>query len=334
MAGSVGPCFEDLSVGDVFGAPAMTLTAGHAALHQAIAGDRLRLPLDHDLARRVTGESAPPAHPALVWDVCIGQSTQATRNVVANLFYRGLAFRRFPCLGDTLHTTTEVVALRQNRPRPERRSTGLAVLRVRSVDQEQRAVLDFWRCAMLPLRDDTAVTGHDDDVHAPGRDAVDDDGRAAVYTWDLAEFRHELSETNSHAVEVGTTIAVEGGDVVTAAPELARLTLNLARVHHDGGEDGGGGEPLVYGGHTVGLALAQACRALPDLVTITAWQQCDHLAPVRQGMIVRSTLSVEGMEPLPGGGTLLGLRSQATGQIRGDPQAEPVLDWRFTALAP
>ena len=45
------PWFEDLQVGTVFdAAPAVTLTEGHAALHQAIAGDRLRLALDRTLA--------------------------------------------------------------------------------------------------------------------------------------------------------------------------------------------------------------------------------------------------------------------------------------------
>ena len=145
---SAPPYFEDLQVGTVFeDAPPLTLTEGHAALHQAIAGDRLRLALDHTLGEAVLGAGPPLAHPALVWDVAIGQSTVATGRVIANLFYRGLLLRRPVRLGDTLRTTTEVVARRENRSRP----TGLAVLRIRTVDQEDRPVLDFTRCAMLPL---------------------------------------------------------------------------------------------------------------------------------------------------------------------------------------
>ena len=89
-----------------------------------------------------------------MWDVAIGQSTVATGRVVANLFYRGLLLRRPVRLGDTLRTTTEVVARRENRVKEGRRPTGLAVLRIRTVDQEDRPVLDFTRCAMLPLRDE------------------------------------------------------------------------------------------------------------------------------------------------------------------------------------
>ncbi len=38
-----GPYFEDFEVGQVFDdAPGLTLTWGHAALHQALVGDRLR----------------------------------------------------------------------------------------------------------------------------------------------------------------------------------------------------------------------------------------------------------------------------------------------------
>src|SRR5713101_2010140 len=87
-----GPFFEDLQVGQVVdSAPAQTLTGGLAALHAAIVGDRLRLPLDVELSRGVTG--GPIAHPALVWDVAIGQSTLLTGRVIANLFYRGFRFR-------------------------------------------------------------------------------------------------------------------------------------------------------------------------------------------------------------------------------------------------
>ncbi len=70
------------------GAPAVTLTEGLAATHQAIlGGDRMALPLDHHRATAVAGGAL--AHPGLVCDVSIGQSTLATHHVRANLFYRG-----------------------------------------------------------------------------------------------------------------------------------------------------------------------------------------------------------------------------------------------------
>src|ERR1039458_2512086 len=125
-----GPYLHERPGGQEFGrAPGLTLTPGLAAAHQAITGDRLALVLDHELGHQVTG-GGPLASPGLVWDVAIGQSTLVTQHVKANLFYRGLAFRRTPRLGDTLRTSTRVVALRQNRPQEGRAPTGLAVLRI------------------------------------------------------------------------------------------------------------------------------------------------------------------------------------------------------------
>jgi acyl dehydratase len=126
----------------------------------------------------------------------------------------------------------------------------------------------------------------------------------------------------------GTTWEISGGDVVSSAPELARLILNLAMVHHDA--SAGSGRRLVYGGHTIGLAASQAARALPNLLTIVAWHSCDHLGPVREGDTLRSSLELERVEPLPRGGGLLHLRSR----VRADREsgAEDVLDWRFVGV--
>lgn len=83
-------------------------------------------------------------------------------------------------------------------------------------------------------------------------------------------------------------------DVVTSAPELARLTLNIAATHHDSRV---GGRRLVYGGHTIGLALAQAGRLLPNLVTVLGWESCDHTGPVHEGDTLYSELHIESAEP-------------------------------------
>ena len=312
-----GPYFDELAVGQEFGgAPGITLTSGLAAAHQAITGDRLALATDHDLCRRVTGGD-PLASPSLVWDVAIGQSTVVTQHVKANLFYRGLAFRRTPRLGDTLRTSTQVVALKQNQPREGRAPTGLAVLRITTVDQQRRPVLDFWRCAMLPLRDEDRQTGHADDLASVGRRwPIDRPSRALVSGWRLAEFAGQAAGPAPCAeLRAGLSWAVPGGDVVSGAPELARLTLNMAMAHHDA--QAAGGQRLVYGGHTVGLALAQAARSLPSLVTVAAWHGCDHLGPVHEGDTLRSTISVEQVDPLPAGGGLVHLRSRVRAEAPG-----------------
>jgi 2-methylfumaryl-CoA isomerase len=250
-----GPYYEELEVGQVFDAsPSLTLSDGHAALHQAIVGDRLRLALDSELCRRVVGGPAPLAHPALVCDVAIGQSTIATQRVIANLFYRGLVLHRAPAIGDTLRTTTEVVALRDTSQRPDRPATGLAALRVRTVDQAGRDVLDFHRCAMLPMRNEASRPGHAGDLDEISAELPEDVLSASVAGWDLGAYRSLVVGGGAQRPLSGTTYVVEGGDTVSCAPELARLSLNVATAHHDPAA-GGRGRRLVYGGHTIGLAL-------------------------------------------------------------------------------
>lgn len=333
-----GPYFEDLRLGHRFDdSPSLTLTDGLAAAHQAIVGCRLPLALDRELARRVIGpedpaagggERAALAAPNLVWDVAIGQSTSATHTVRANLFYRGVVFRRAPRIGDTLRTVTEVVGLRQNSRKPERPATGLVALRISSRDQHDQPVLDFWRCAMLPLRDGELGTGQADDLSTVGTEPEPGELAQVAAGWDLDAYR-DLVPGRPGDPAPGQVFRVAAGDVVSSAPELARLTLNVARVHHDASAGSSG--RLVYGGHTIGIALHQAVRALPGIVTVAGWHGCDHTGPVREGDTLTSAIEVERIEPSASGGRLAHLRSLVQAH-RPDQPAADVLDWRFVAL--
>ncbi len=324
-----GPWYEELSVGRHFvSAPAMTLTSGHAALHQAILGDRLRLPLDHELSARVLGPGEVMAHPGLVWDVAIGQSTSATQRVVANLFYRGLRFLRFPRLGDTLRTTTEIVALRDNSRKPGRKDTGLAVLRVRTIDQLDRPVLDFHRCAMVAMGPDAGHPGHSADLDDFGDPVADpEELTAATASWDLTAMP-AADGADRHF----RPLLLEAGETVSSGPELVRTTLNIAAVHTDPTSTPQR-RRLVYGGHTIGIAFAHLTRLVPDLITVLAWQSCDHLAPVFEGDVLRSTVEVERCVAGAGGGTIAEIRVRSAAQRDAESPVD-VLDWRLVGLLP
>jgi acyl dehydratase len=309
-----GPYFDELAIGDTYAAPPLTLTAGRAAVHQSIVGSRLTLSLDEHLSQAVVGSTL--ADPAFVWDVSIGQSTLVTRRVVANLFYRGLAFHRLPSLGDTLHTRTEVVGLRQNASRP----TGLAALRITTADQEGRLVLDFWRCAMLPLSGPDVATGHADDLSGIGSPPELSHLHTELASW----APNRWPDTAGPVVQSGSVWDLRAGDVVSSAPELARLTLNLAHVHHDRFAQPNG--RLVYGGHTIGLALAQVTRTLPQILTVGGWHGCDHIGPVREGDTLRSRIEVTSMAQAPSGVRTADLRVLV--RARDDRSERDVLDWR------
>jgi acyl dehydratase len=327
-----GPYFEDFEVGQLFAdAPGLTLTDGHAALHQAVAGDRLRLALDRPLCEAVTGDRRILAHPNLVCDIAIGQSTGPTQRVRGNLFYRGLVLLAPVFIGDTLRTRTEVIGLKENR-----NGTGLVALRITTENQRSEPVLDFWRCPMIPLRDSEARTGHADRFEGIPEELDLDRVRAAVPAgWDLEALALAGGDAERFAdLEAGTVYAVEGRDTVTSAPELARLTLNLARAHTDAAGSVHG-RRLVYGGHTISIAAAHATRALPGLVTFIAWRRCDHTGPVFEGDVLSTELSVEGTHALTGSSAgLADLRAVVHAEREGAKAAFPVLDWRFVGLMP
>lgn len=332
-----GPFFEDFSVGQLFdSAPGVTLDWGHAAIHQALFGDRLRLPLDHTLSRDITGKETALANPSLVCNIAIGQTTEPSQRVKGNLFYRGLIFRQPVFIGDTLRTTTKVVALKQNRIKPGRAATGMVVLEMHVENQHGDTVLHFWRCPMIPCRDPDAATGHQDSFDAIPAEIDLTDVVAVVPKWNLAKLRAQVGGEHFTQLSTGTSYQIESRDTVTCAPELVRMTLNLAMTHTDAGTSAYN-RRLVYGGHTISMAAAQLCRALPNLVTVLAWRSCDHTGPVFEGDILASNVTIDALHPLKGSQSGLVDLHVIVKAERGDQAPEPgseanVLDWRLIGL--
>jgi acyl dehydratase len=163
-----------------------------------------------------------------------------------------------------------------------------------------------------------------------GRPDVDVDALVALAGgWDLAPLREQVDGPYAEYLRTGDTWTVEDADVVTGATEFARLTLNVAAVHHDR-RTTGTGERLVYGGHTIGLAALQASRALPALAMVLAWHRCDHTGPVLEGDDLTSEIALEHLTPLVRGGALVHLRSRVFAHRDGESCG--VLDWRYVAL--
>jgi 2-methylfumaryl-CoA hydratase len=327
------PYFEDFAIGLEFDAPAVTVTSGYAAQYQALFGDRLRLPLDHHASRAVTGHEAPLAHPLLAINLAIGQSTWASQRVKANLFYRGLLLRLPVFLGDTLLTVTRVVGLKLNKTQTGRAATGVVALEMTTRNQQGDVVLHFWRCPMIPCRDTALVSGPRDDLDRIGEPVQVPALVSAVPTqWDLtaaADWRGRKAAD----LAAGASFRIEARDTITSAPELVRSSLNMAMAHTDA-KLSYLGERLVYGGHVIFMAFAQVTRALPNLVTLCAWESCDHLAPVIENDRIRSEVQVLELIPLDSrSGSLLRLHVRSFA-ARGEPEQETqVLDWKLWALS-
>lgn len=327
-----GPYFEDFAVGqELEQAPAITIHEGHAAFHQALFHDRLRLPLDAHLSRQVTGHATALVNPSLMCNIAIGQTTYASQRVKANLFYRGLVLKHPVFLHDTLYTHTKVVGLRQNKKKTGREATGVVALEMLVSNQDGAEVMKFWRCPMIPCLNTDAETGHADRFEAiPESLDMQDVIKAAPQSWNYEGFK-QLAGLHFEDVEVDDTFKVMSRDTVTNAPELVRFTLNMAMTHTDA-TTSAYKKRLVYGGHTISMAAALLSRALPNIVTLLAWRSCDHTGPVFENDILGAEIKVVGKHPLDVGGILdLHILIHAE---RGDQAPEPgkdipVLDWKL-----
>lgn len=317
-----GPYYDDLAPGHVFASPpAVTLDAGIGAAYQAIAGEALPLVLDARLARAVTGQPRRLASPGLVLHLSVGASTVATKRVIANLFYRGVLLRRPVFEGETLSTTTRVLAMADGSRRQGRAPRGKALLGIVTTAgttlDDAEPVLDYQRCPLIRLRGDT-LPGHADDLGSAGGDVDLDAAAAFVPTgWDLAPLGPptdwDIDETRTDQLR----------DVVDGATALVRLTHNVAAIHRDA-EASPYPQRLVYGGHTVALAQASLSRMLPDIATVVGWHSCDHTGPVFEGDLLSSTHSLIAEQPVAGG-RLRAFRTIVRAH-RGDDVAD-VLDW-------
>jgi acyl dehydratase len=206
-------------------------------------------------------------------------------------------------------------------------------MRIRTRNQRDEPVLDFWRCAMIPLRDPAARTGHEDRFEGIPAELDPDRVAAAVPAdWRYDAFRERAPGEHAADLAPGTIYEVEGRDTVTAAPELVRLTLNVAQVHADAAA-GAHGRRLAYGGHTIAVAAAHLSRALPNLVTVLAWHGCDHTGPVFEGDVLASEVMVEAVDPLESAdAALVHLRVRTTADRGDGGEPAPVLDWRPIGL--
>ena len=331
-----GPDFEDFSVGQTLpSAPSITVTSGYAAQHQALFADRMRLPLDQHLTQQITGSSNALVNPGLVCNLAIGQSTYASQKVKGNLFYRGLVFRQPVYIGDTLTTTTNVVALKQNKIKEGRAATGMVVLEMTVTNQHNETVLHFWRCPMIPCRDPNADTGKNDSFDAiPDQIDLASLQSSIPESWDLGRFNQQITGEHFEDIQEGAEYRVVSKDTITSAPELVRFTLNMAKTHTDASSSAYN-KRLVYGGHTISMAAAQITRAFPNLVNVLAWRSCDHVAPVFEQDILQTEIKVVAKQPLKTGG-LLDLHVEVFAE-RG-PEAPKhdthvkVLDWKVIAL--
>jgi acyl dehydratase len=289
-----------------------------------IVGEHWPPGLDHRLASALTGQQAPLVNPGLVLSCAIGASTIATRRVIGNLFYRDVVLFRPVHVGETLTTTTEVVAMSDASARAGVAPRGKVLLGI-TARTDAGVVVDFQRCALIPCRGDV-LPGYVDDIGTS-------DGQLDLARFDAVAPSWDLDLLTEHDPwAIGDTRIDALRDVVDQATALVRLTHNVAAVHRDATATAAGDRRLVYGGHTVALAQASLERTLGGLATIVGWHECNHVGPVYEGDLLgfRHTAVAERLRDDGAIGRVRAIRVEAVAYREGDEVV--VLDWTPVAL--
>lgn len=332
-----GPYYDDLLPGHVFPSPpGITVDDGLAAAYLGIAGDGLPLALDGALCRAVTGRVERLVNPALVMHLSVGATTVATKKVIANLFYRNVVIRRPVFMGETLRTTTRVLAMADARLKPGTVPRGKVVLGIETVvagcagdvgdgvgGDDGETVVALERCPLLPCRGDE-LPGHDDAIGGADSMVELDAFRVGVPSdWDLGPLGP------SDAWAVGEQRIDPLRDVVDGATSLVRLTQNLAAAHRDV-DASPYDRRLVYGGHTFAIGQASLSRVLGGLATVVGWQWCNHVAPVFEGDVLSCHHTLLSAEPGRlddvAAGRLMAVQVEVFAHRSGDEPVK-VLDW-------
>jgi acyl dehydratase len=272
----LGPMYEDFHVGATLPPlPSITLTEADNAIYRAVTGDQHLLVADVGRYRAAAGGDGRLANPGLVMQYSIGQTTMATRQAIANLYYRSVRVLRPVELGETLSTTTTVLGMKDSAPKGDqfRGKVWLGIV----TTGDAGPVAEYERCALIRGRGPDQP-GHADDIPGPSDPSPLDELAGLAPGWDLTG----LPVTDWPD---GNTRTDPLRDHVDLAAPLARLTFNQAAVHRDHTLTANG-RRLVYGGHVQGLAQGSLTRMLPGLATIVAWDGCDHIGPAFEGDLI------------------------------------------------
>lgn len=282
-----GPYYDDFEIGmTIPPLPPTTLTEADNVWYRALTGDQHLAAADRRLYMSMSGSDGALINPGLVMQFAIGQTTNATRKAVANLYYRSMRILGTCEVGATIETTTKVLGLADSKPKGDQHRGKVWLGITSTADGEPIAAYE--RCALVNGRG--PGPGHASEIPGPSEPEALESYIDQVPTWDVSAL--PVTEW-----AVGDEIADPMQDHIDMAPALARMTFNQAFIHRDESATVFG-KRLVYGGHTQGLAQASLTRVLPGLATIVGWDGCDHLGPVFEGDLLAFRHRLLAVHPL------------------------------------
>lgn len=308
-----GNYFEDFRLGQVLNhATPRTVTAGDAALYNALHGPRFALTSSDEFARSCS-LPASPVDPLVAFHMVFGKTVpDISLNAVANLGYAEGLFLRAVYPGDTLTATSEVIGLKEN----SNRKTGVVYVRTTGQNQHGERVLSYVRWVMVRKRSEDAAVP--EQATPKLAEAVAAGDLILPRGLDLSKYDFALAGA-PHAFEdyaIGEKIDhVDGMAIEEAEHAMAtRLYQNTAKVHFNQFERAKDptGRRLVYGGVVISTAKALSFNGLQNAGLILAINGGRHVNPYFAGATVFAWSEVLDKADLGEGVGALRLRLVAT----------------------
>jgi 2-methylfumaryl-CoA hydratase len=336
-----GYFFEDYRVGQVLNhATPRTVTDGDVAMYQALYGPRFALQSSWDFAAPGSSLRNPVVDDLITFHAVFGKTVpDISLNAVANLGYAEGRFLTRVESGDTIHSRSEVIGLKEN----SNGKTGIVWVRTEGFANRDRKVLEYVRWVMVRKRDagtpapspvvpDLAPAVAAETLHVPEH-----------LDWSAYDFAAAGEPHRWADYEVGEIIDHVDGVTLTDPEHMmaTRLWQNTAKVHFDvtARPDG---KRLIYGGHIISMARALSFNGLANAQLIAAINAGAHANPAMAGDTIYAWSEVLDMAETsnPGVGALR-LRLVATkgkaGDLRGADGKylpEVLLDLDYWALLP
>ncbi|MEO3413334.1 MaoC family dehydratase [Roseovarius sp. CAU 1744] len=281
-----GRFFEDYTVGEtIHHAVPRTVSGGERALYHALYPARHALYSSDEFARSC-GLPASPLDDIAAFHVVFGKTVpDISLNALANLGYAEGRWLKPVYPGDTLHSTSEVIGVKQN----SNGKSGVVWVRTRGRNQQNEVVLDYVRWAMVRKRD----------IDAPAPDPVIPTLKPALDAGDLV-IPQGLDFTNYDFTlagephrwgdyQIGETIDHVDGVTVEEAEHMmaTRLWQNTAKVHFDTGARPDG-QRLIYGGHVISMARTLSFNGLANAQIVAGLNGGTHANPCYAGDTIKA----------------------------------------------
>ncbi|MDF1856907.1 MaoC family dehydratase [Pseudooceanicola sp.] len=306
-----GRFFEDYRIGEVIHhAVPRTVSGGERALYHALYPARHALYSSDEFAR-ACGLRESPIDDLAAFHLVFGKTVpDVSLNAVANLGYAEGRWLKPVHIGDTLHSASEVIGLKQN----SNGKTGVVYVRTTGTNQHGEAVMEYVRWVMV----------RKNNLDAPAPETVVPDLAEVIpaadlmlpagldfsrYDFALAGEPHRFGD-----YEIGEVIDHVDGVTIEEAEHMiaTRLWQNTAKVHFDA-TNRADGQRLIYGGHVISMARALSFNGLANAQMIVGLNGGAHANPCFSGLTVKAWSEVlDKVETDAPGVGLLRLRLVAT----------------------